>query len=105
VDLLRGIGGAFAHASLWWVLLAAALHLGGLVVTGARWRVVAVALGARVSLWRATLINLAGIFVRNVTPTTATLRGLRCSAPKACRCRRRPRRLCTCAPPKCRRSS
>ena len=70
MDLLRGIGGAFAHANPGLVLLAVTLHLAGLVITGARWRAVAVALGARLSLWRATIINLAGIFVRNVTPTT-----------------------------------
>jgi glycosyltransferase 2 family protein len=70
VSFLRGIGAAFAHARPGFVLLAVALHLAGLLVTGARWRIVAAALGGRLSLVRATLINLAGIFVRNVTPTT-----------------------------------
>ena len=47
-----------------------ALNLAGLIVTGERWRVVVAALGTRLPLRRTVLINLAGIFVRNVTPTT-----------------------------------
>lgn len=49
---------------------AAGLHLAGLLVTGQRWRIVTGALGCRLTLLRSTLINLAGIFVRNATPTT-----------------------------------
>ena len=70
MELLRGIGRALAHARPALVLLAIALHLAGLVITGERWRVVVAALGGRVTLLRATVINLAGIFVRNATPTT-----------------------------------
>src|SRR5258706_300133 len=70
VELLRGIGAAFANARLDFIIAAIALHLAGLLITGERWRVVVAALGGRVSLLRATVINLAGIFVRNVTPTT-----------------------------------
>jgi uncharacterized membrane protein YbhN (UPF0104 family) len=70
VPFLRGVGAALAHARPLFVVAAIALHLGGLVVTGERWRVVVAALGGRVTLVRATLINLAGIFVRNATPTT-----------------------------------
>ena len=70
VAFLRGVGAALAHARPVYVLLAIALHLGGLLITGERWRLVVGALGGRVSLVRATLINLAGIFVRNATPTT-----------------------------------
>jgi len=70
VPFLRGVGAALAHARPLFVIAAIALHLGGLVVTGERWRVVVAALGGRVTLIRATLINLAGIFVRNATPTT-----------------------------------
>jgi uncharacterized membrane protein YbhN (UPF0104 family) len=68
--ILRGIGAALAHARLPLVALAAALHILGLVITGERWRVVIAALGSRLPLHRTTLINLAGIFVRNATPTT-----------------------------------
>ena len=52
------------------VALALALHVVGLIITGERWRVVIGGLGSRLSLYRTTLINLAGIFVRNATPTT-----------------------------------
>ena len=67
---LRGLVDALAHARLPLVAVALALHFTGLFITGERWRVVIAALGGRVSLLRATLINLAGIFVRNTTPTT-----------------------------------
>lgn len=67
---LRGLVDALAHARLWLVALALALHAIGLVITGERWRVVIAALGGRVPLARTILINLAGIFVRNATPTT-----------------------------------
>jgi uncharacterized membrane protein YbhN (UPF0104 family) len=50
--------------------LALALHIAGLIVTGERWRLVIAALGLRISLLRTIFINLAGIFVRNATPTT-----------------------------------
>jgi glycosyltransferase 2 family protein len=68
--MLRGVGDALAHARLAWVAAALVLNLIGLVVTGERWRVVIAALGSRLRLSRTTLINLAGIFVRNATPTT-----------------------------------
>lgn len=69
-SLLRGVGEALADARPSLVGGALALHLTGLVITGERWRVVIAALGYRLSLLRTILINLAGIFVRNVTPTT-----------------------------------
>ena len=69
-SVLHGIGGALAHARPSLVALAVALHLAGLVITGERWRVVIAALGSPLRLYRTTLINLAGIFVRNTTPTT-----------------------------------
>jgi uncharacterized membrane protein YbhN (UPF0104 family) len=68
--MLRGVGGALAHAHLGLVTLAVALHIVGLIITGERWRVVIAGLGSRLSLYQTTLINLAGIFVRNATPTT-----------------------------------
>jgi glycosyltransferase 2 family protein len=68
--MLRGIAGALTHARLSLVVLALALHLTGLAITGERWRVVVAALGSRLRLSRTILINLAGIFVRNATPTT-----------------------------------
>src|SRR5438045_1764916 len=68
--MLRGVGGALAHAHLGLVTLAVALHVVGLIITGERWRVVIAGLGSRLSLYQTTLINLAGIFVRNATPTT-----------------------------------
>jgi glycosyltransferase 2 family protein len=68
--ILRGIGGALADARPSLVALAVALHFVGLLITGERWRVVIAALGSRLRLHRTTLINLAGIFVRNATPTT-----------------------------------
>ena len=70
LTLLRGVGDALAHARLDLVAVALALHLTGLVITGERWRLVIAALGHRLSLTRTILINLAGIFVRNATPTT-----------------------------------
>lgn len=70
MNMLRGVGDALAHARLPLVALALALHVIGLVITGERWRVVVAALGNRLRLYRTTLINLAGIFVRNATPTT-----------------------------------
>jgi len=68
--LLRDVGDALAHARPGLVALALALHVAGLIVTGERWRIVIAALGLRLSLFRTILINLAGIFVRNATPTT-----------------------------------
>jgi uncharacterized membrane protein YbhN (UPF0104 family) len=68
--MLRAVLGALTHARLSLVLLALALHLTGLAVTGERWRVVIAALGTRLRLRRTILVNLAGIFVRNATPTT-----------------------------------
>ena len=68
--MLRGVGGALAHADLALVAVALALHIVGLLITGERWRVVIAGLGSRLSLYQTTLINLAGIFVRNATPTT-----------------------------------
>jgi uncharacterized protein (TIRG00374 family) len=68
--MLRGIGSALAHARPSFVALAVALHLAGLLITGERWRIVIAALGSPLRLYRTTLINLAGIFVRNATPTT-----------------------------------
>jgi uncharacterized membrane protein YbhN (UPF0104 family) len=70
LTLLRGVGDALAGARLDLVAAALALHLAGLVITGERWRLVVAALGHRLSLARTILINLAGIFVRNATPTT-----------------------------------
>jgi uncharacterized membrane protein YbhN (UPF0104 family) len=70
MSFLRGVGGALEHARWSFVLLALALHLAGLAITGERWRVVIAALGTRLRLSRTILINLAGIFVRNATPTT-----------------------------------
>ena len=68
--MLHGIVGALTHARLPLVAIALALHVTGLVITGERWRVVVAGLGCRLPLYRTTLINLAGIFVRNATPTT-----------------------------------
>jgi uncharacterized membrane protein YbhN (UPF0104 family) len=70
LTLLRGVGDALAHARLDLVAVALALHVIGLVITGERWRLVIAALGHRLPLTRTILINLAGIFVRNATPTT-----------------------------------
>lgn len=70
LSILRGVGDALAHAKLPWVAVALTLHVVGLIITGERWRVVIAALGTRLRLSRTTLINLAGIFVRNATPTT-----------------------------------
>jgi hypothetical protein len=67
---LGGLVDALAHASVPLVGVALVLHAVGLAITGERWRVVIAALGGRVTRARAILINLAGIFVRNATPTT-----------------------------------
>ena len=68
--MLRDVGDTLAQARLGLIGVGVALHLAGLIVTGERWRVVVAALGTRLKLTRTVLINLAGIFVRNVTPTT-----------------------------------
>lgn len=68
--LVRGVGDAIAHANRAWVAAAFVLNLIGLVLNGERWRSVCAALGCRLRLSRTTLINLAGIFVRNATPAT-----------------------------------
>ena len=70
IAMLRGVAAALTHANLGLIVAAVALHVAGLVITGERWRVVIGALGHRLPLQRTTLINLAGIFVRNATPTT-----------------------------------
>jgi glycosyltransferase 2 family protein len=70
VAFVRGVGAALAQARPMLVVVGIALHLAGLLVTGERWRLVVAALGGRLTLIRSTLINLAGIFVRNATPTT-----------------------------------
>ena len=70
MSFLRAVGAALAHARPALIAVAVALHLAGLLVTGERWRLVVAALGGRLTLLRSTLINLAGIFVRNATPTT-----------------------------------
>src|SRR5262249_14266706 len=67
---MRAVVGAITHARLSLIALAVVLHLTGLAITGERWRVVIAALGNPMPLRRAILINLAGIFVRNATPTT-----------------------------------
>jgi uncharacterized membrane protein YbhN (UPF0104 family) len=70
VSFVRAVGTALAQARPMLVVAGVALHLAGLLVTGERWRLVVAALGGRLTLLRSTLINLAGIFVRNATPTT-----------------------------------
>jgi uncharacterized membrane protein YbhN (UPF0104 family) len=50
--------------------LALLLHVFGLVVMGVRWRVILTRLGSPITLGRAILVNLAGIFVRNVMPAS-----------------------------------
>jgi glycosyltransferase 2 family protein len=70
VSFVRAVGAALAHARPLLVAAGVGLHLAGLLITGERWRIVVAALGGRLTLRRATLINLAGIFVRNATPTT-----------------------------------
>jgi uncharacterized membrane protein YbhN (UPF0104 family) len=68
--ILRDFAAVVAGARVGLLLVALALHAAGLVVTGERWRMVIAALGGRTTLWRSVFVNLAGIFVRNVTPTT-----------------------------------
>lgn len=68
--ILHDFAAVVAHARVGLLLVALALHVAGLVVTGERWRIVIAALGGRAGLMRSVLVNLAGIFVRNVTPTT-----------------------------------
>ena len=70
MNMLRGIGDAVANARFALVVTALGLYIAGLLLTGERWRVVIAALGTRLSTLRATLINLAGIFIRNATPST-----------------------------------
>lgn len=68
--ILHGILSALAEARPGYVLAAVALHVTGLILAGQRWRMMTAALGSRLTLLRATLVNLAGIFVRNATPAT-----------------------------------
>lgn len=70
VTFLRAAGAALAHTRLSVTFLAFALYVVGLIVTGERWRVILAAAGSPVTIGRAISVNLAGIFVRNVTPTT-----------------------------------
>jgi uncharacterized membrane protein YbhN (UPF0104 family) len=67
---LDRVTGTIAQARPELVLLALVLHIVGLIVAGERWRLLLVSTGAPVSLTRAALVNLAGIFVRNVTPAS-----------------------------------
>jgi uncharacterized membrane protein YbhN (UPF0104 family) len=67
---LERVTGTIAEARIELVLLALVLHVAGLIVTGERWRLLLAASGTPVSLARAALVNLAGIFVRNVTPAS-----------------------------------
>jgi len=48
--------------------LALLFHIFGLIVTGERWRVILTRLGSPMTLGRAILVNLSGIFVRNIIP-------------------------------------
>ncbi len=61
---------ALARANPALVATATALHLAGLTMMGERWRVIITGMGARITLARAILVNLAGVFVRNVTPAS-----------------------------------
>jgi hypothetical protein len=61
---------ALSRASPAFVATAAALHLVGLAMMGERWRVIITSMGARITLTRAILVNLAGVFVRNITPAS-----------------------------------
>ena len=70
MGFIHATGEALARASAPLVLLALCLHIGGLIVTGERWRVILTRLGSPISLGRAVLVNLAGIFVRNVMPAS-----------------------------------
>ena len=70
LTMLRGVGDALTHARLSLVAAAIVLNFVGFLATGERWRVVLAALGSRLRLTRTTLINLAGLFIRNSTPTT-----------------------------------
>jgi uncharacterized membrane protein YbhN (UPF0104 family) len=67
---LERVTGTIAEARIELVLLALVLHVVGLIVTGERWRLLLASSGTPVSLARAALVNLAGIFVRNVTPAS-----------------------------------
>jgi uncharacterized membrane protein YbhN (UPF0104 family) len=67
---LERVTSTIAQARIELVLLALVLHVAGLVVTGERWRLLFASIGTPVSLARAVLVNLAGIFVRNVTPAS-----------------------------------
>jgi glycosyltransferase 2 family protein len=61
---------ALARASPALVGLAVALHLLGLAMMGERWHAILTRMGAKMTRARAILVNLAGIFVRNVTPAS-----------------------------------
>jgi uncharacterized membrane protein YbhN (UPF0104 family) len=67
---LARVTGTMAEARIELVLLALVLHVAGLIVTGERWRLLLASSGAPVSLARAVLVNMGGIFVRNVTPAS-----------------------------------
>lgn len=69
-QFLTRVTGTIAEARVELVLLALVLHVAGLIVTGERWRLLMASSGTPVSLARAVLVNLAGIFVRNVTPAS-----------------------------------
>jgi glycosyltransferase 2 family protein len=61
---------ALARARPALVAAAVVLHVAGLAMMGERWRAMLSRIGARITLARAILINLSGIFIRNVTPAS-----------------------------------
>jgi uncharacterized membrane protein YbhN (UPF0104 family) len=61
---------ALAQARLPLVAAALVLHLIGCVMIAERWRLILSRMGSPIALGRAVLVNMAGIFVRNVTPAS-----------------------------------
>jgi uncharacterized membrane protein YbhN (UPF0104 family) len=69
-SFIHAASAALARASLPLVGTALGLHVAGLIMIGERWRAILARMGTSIALTRAVLVNLAGVFVRNIMPTT-----------------------------------
>jgi uncharacterized membrane protein YbhN (UPF0104 family) len=69
-DFLRHVVDVLRNARIEYALLALGLYVVSILISGARWKRLLVGMGGRVSIGQTALINLAGIGVNNVTPSS-----------------------------------
>ncbi|HWW86950.1 MAG TPA: lysylphosphatidylglycerol synthase transmembrane domain-containing protein [Vicinamibacterales bacterium] len=69
-DFLRHVVEVLRNGRIEYALLALSLYVVSLLIGGARWKRLLAGMGGRVSIGQTTLINLAGIGVNNVTPSS-----------------------------------